>query len=244
MTLYLIGLGLNLNSISCDAREKLNECDEIYLEGYTVDFPYELENLKESLNLDFEVLNRNNVENDFLIKKALNKKIALLVYGDVLSATTHSSLILDCKKNKIDYQIYHNASILLSISQTGLQLYKFGKISSMPKWEKSYEPDSFLDYILENQRINAHSLLLIDIGLKFDDALTQLEKSCNLKNFNLEKFIVISNSGTNKQKVYYETVESLRNINSINLPFCFIIPSKLHFLEEEFLNEVKENINP
>ncbi|MDD4563857.1 MAG: hypothetical protein PHF09_03210, partial [Candidatus Nanoarchaeia archaeon] len=90
--------------------------------------------------------------------------------------------------------------------------------------------------------INAHSLLLIDIGLKFDDALTQLEKSCNLKNFNLEKFIVISNSGTNKQKIYYETVESLRNINSIHLPFCFIIPSKLHFLEEEFLNEIKEKI--
>jgi len=242
MTLYLIGLGLNLNSISCDAREKLNECDEIYLEGYTVDFPYELENLKESLNLDFEVLNRNNVENNFLIKKALNKKIALLVYGDVLSATTHSSLILDCKKNKIDYQIYHNASILLSISQTGLQLYKFGKISSMPKWQKSYEPDSFLDYILENQKINAHSLLLIDIGLKFKEAFTQLEKSSKLRNLNLDKIIIVSNSGTNKQKIYYENVESLRDINSINLPFCFIIPSKLHFLEDEFLNEIKEKI--
>lgn len=242
MVLYLIGLGLNLNSISCDAREKLNECDEIYLEGYTVDFPYDIDELRKSLDLNFEVLNRNNVENDFLIKKALNKKIALLVYGDVLSATTHSSLILECKKTKTNYQIYHNASILLSISQTGLQLYKFGKISSMPKWQKSYEPDSFLDYILENKKINAHSLLLIDIGLKFDDALTQLEKSCNLRNFSLENLIVISNSGTQNQKIYYDSFENLRNINSINLPFCFIIPSKLHFLEEEFLNEIKEKI--
>jgi len=132
----------------------------------------------------------------------------------------------------------------LSISQTGLQLYKFGKTSSMPKWQKSYEPNSFLNYIIENQKVNAHSLLLIDIGLKFKEALVQLEKSCELKNLNLDKIIVVNNSGTINQKIYYESINIFKNVNSIKSPFCFIIPSKLHFLEEEFLNEVKENINP
>lgn len=235
MTFYLIGLGLDLNSISCNAKEILKKCDKIYLEGYTVDFPYKIESLKKELDVNLEILERKLVEDEHLLKEAKTQNIALLVYGDSLSATTHTQLIIGCKKKEIDYQIFHNTSILISIAQTGLQLYKFGKISSMPKWQKSYQPTSFLDYVIENQKINAHSLILIDIGLKFNDSLTQLKEACKLKDFNLEKTIVINNSGLKTQKIYYDSIENLEKINNIQPPFCLIIPSKMHFLEQEAL---------
>jgi len=40
MTFYLIGLGLDLKSISVDALDIIKKCKKVYLEDYTVDFPY------------------------------------------------------------------------------------------------------------------------------------------------------------------------------------------------------------
>jgi len=38
--LYLIGLGLDRNGISKEGQLILSKCHKVYLEGYTVDFPY------------------------------------------------------------------------------------------------------------------------------------------------------------------------------------------------------------
>ena len=238
MGFNLIGLGLGLNSITKEAQEVLNNCEKVYLEGYTVDFPYEIEDLKKSLGLEIEVLERGPVEDEHLLEEAKEKEIALLVYGDSLSATTHTQLILACKKAGVKYKIFHNASILIAIAQTGLQLYKFGKTPSMPKWQKSFEPTSFLDYYLENQKSGAHTLLLTDIGLDLKNAVEQLEKACKEKDCKIEKIVVISNAGLETQKIYYDSVENLKE-KEISMPFCLILPGEMHFLEEEALEEFK-----
>jgi len=112
------------------------------------------------------------------LSKAEKSKIALLVYGDSLSATTHIQLILECKKREIPYKIFHNASIMTTIAETGLSLYKFGKTTSMPNWkEHTNKPTSFMNYIKDNQSISAHSLVLTDIGLEINNAITQLLES-------------------------------------------------------------------
>jgi len=239
MTFYLIGLGLRINSISCDARENLNKCDKIYLESYTVDFPYSVEELSKTLGVDIEVLEREAVEDEHLIEEARKKDIALLVYGDSLSATTHTQLIMECKKREVEYKIFHNASILIAIAETGLQLYKFGKIPSMPKWQKSYKPTSFLNYYLENKETDAHTLLLVDIGLDIDDALGQLESACNEKGCEINKLIVISNAGLENQKIYYDSVGNLKSLGVVK-PYCFILPGKMHFVEAEALESYME----
>ena len=41
--LYLIGLGLNEKSISKESLASAKKCEKLYLEGYTVDFPYDIE---------------------------------------------------------------------------------------------------------------------------------------------------------------------------------------------------------
>lgn len=239
MGFNLIGLGLGLNSITKEAQDALKNCDKIYLESYTVNFPYNIEDLKKSLGLEIEVLERGYVEDEHLLEEAKNKEIALLVYGDSLSATTHTQLILACKKAGVDYKIFHNASILIAIAQTGLQLYKFGKTPSMPKWQKSFEPTSFLDYYLENQKYGAHTLLLTDIGLDVKSAIEQLERACEEKECEVEKIIVISKAGLESQKILYDTLENLKE-KEVIMPFCLILPGEMHFLEEEALEEFRE----
>ena len=149
-------------------------------------------------------------------------------------ATTHITLIQECKKQGLEFQIIHNASILDAVAETGLQLYKFGKITSIPK----FKANSFIEVIKENQSINAHSLILIDIGLEFKNALEILEKLVKEKDVNIEKLIICSQLGTINKKIVYGTFEELKQQN-IKAPFCFIIPNKFHFFEKEFL----ENVN-
>jgi len=234
MTFYLIGLGLDKNSISTKAVEALKKCSVVYLENYTVDFPYHKKELEKSLGKSVMPLSREEVESEDFLRDAKKKNIALLVYGNPLSATTHISLILNCKKNKISYEIIHAESVLIAIAESGLQLYKFGKTASMPKWQKNYEPDSFYDIILQNQKIKAHTLLLTDIGLSVKEALEQLEQVSKKRNVSVEKIVICSHVGTNQSKIYFDFVKKLKN-KKIKLPFCIIIPSELHFIEEEAL---------
>ena len=236
MAFYLMGTGLDKNSISADAIKILKSCDKIYLENYTVNFPYTTQELEDSLNIKISEINREEVENESIINEAVEKNITLLIYGDPLSATTHIQLILACKKQNIDYQIFHNASIMTAISETGLQPYKFGKTPSMPNWkEHTNKPTSFVKIIEENKSIGAHTLILTDIGLELKEALNQSEKTIKIG-----KIIVLSNAGTKNQKIFYDSPKNLKE-KKIQMPFCLIIPGKLHFLEEEALEKLKEN---
>ena len=240
MTFYLIGIGLNKKSTSADALKILKTCNKIYLENYTVNFPYSLKELKKELGLKLIELKRKTAEDESIIKEAKNKNIALLIYGDSLSATTHIQLILECKKQKVQYHIFHNASIMTAIAETGLQLYKFGKTASMPNWEEhTNKPTSFISYIKENQSIKAHTLILIDIGLEITNAINQLKEASKKEKINVpEKIIVCSNIGTRNQNIFYDTPNNIRE-EEIKMPFCLIIPSEMHFLEEEALKKLK-----
>ena len=239
MTLYLVGIGMDKNSISADALGVLKSCDKVYLENYTVNFPYKIQEIEKILNLKITELNRTKVENESIITEAKNSDIALLVYGDSLSATTHIQLILECKKQKIPYKIFHNASIITTVAETGLSLYKFGKTASMPNWEEhTNKPTSFMNYIKENQSTHSHTLILTDIGLKIGDAISQLKEASKKENTELpKKIIAISNAGTSQQKIFYNTLDEIQK-QKIPMPFCLIIPTELHFLEEEALGEL------
>ena len=233
--LYLIGLGLNERGISKEGLLALKKCHKVYLENYTVDFPYDID----ELNLDREILplDRKEVESMKLIKEAKSRKIALLVYGCPLFATTHMTLIKDAQEQGVRTKVIYTASIFDGIAETGLQLYKFGKITSMPKWTKSYEPDSFLEIVEENKSIGAHSLILIDIRMSFKKALVQLETALFNKGLEIDKLIVCSRIGSLEKedsKIAYGKINELRQ-KDFDLPVCFIIPSELHFLEQEIL---------
>jgi diphthine synthase len=232
--LYIIGLGLNIESMSLEGRACIEKCSKVYVEGYTVEFPYSFDELEKTLNTHIHILKREAVEGDFL-EEAQNTNIGLLVYGSPLFATTHISLINDARKKNIKVKIVYAASVFDALAESGLQLYSFGKVASMPAWKKGYEPDSFIDTIVKNNSIDAHSLVLIDIGVDFKVGIAQFLEACTRKNLECKKMLVGSQAGSKCAQFYYGSIDTLKNLD-VKAPYCFVIPGKLHFLEEEMLH--------
>ena len=224
--LYLIGLGLNIKGISQQGLEAVNRCEKVYLEFYTVDFPYSKEELEKILGKEVILADRDFVESLKIVEVAKDSDIALLVYGSPLTATTHITLIEEAKKQEIKIEIIHNASIFDAVAETGLQIYKCGKIISIP----GFEAESFIEVIKENLGIGAHSLILVDIGIEFENALERL------RNIDVDKLVVCSALGTKDSRIYYGTLKELET-KKVKKPFCFIVPGKLHFGEEEVLKK-------
>lgn len=237
--LYLIGLGLNVDGISTYGLETVKRCKRVYLENYTVDFPYSVGELQGIIDKKIIEAGREKVESLELVDEAKKMDVALLIYGSPLTATTHISLIQEAKRLGVRYKIIYNASILDAIAETGLQLYKFGKITSMPKWQekKNFTPDSFMKTVQENMSMKAHSLILTDIGLEFQDAMEQLEKSSKAYKITLPKMLVCQAIGTKLKKIIYGEIGELKKFKGIKNPFCLVLPSKLHFIEKEVVEE-------
>ncbi len=235
--LFISGLGLDEKGISQRGLEAVKKCRKIYLENYTVNFPYPLNNLEKNIGKKIIPAGREFVEGDNLIKEAKKENICLLVYGSPLTATTHISLIQEAEKKKVKYEIIYSASVIDAVAETGLQVYKFGKIASMPKWSENFRPASFIEIIKKKKKINAHSLILIDIGLELKEALEELEESGKGK-IKLKKIAICSGLGTKDRKIVYRDIKNLKNVR-IKKPYCIILPSKLHFMEEEVLKKFR-----
>jgi diphthine synthase len=239
--LYLIGLGLDLKDISFKAIEIIKECSKVYLESYTNELPYSAYDLEKLIGKKITKADREFIEQKAhtLIDESKKQNIALLIYGSPLSATTHTDLILRAKEEGVEAKILHNSGIFVAVASTGLQLYKFGKTASLPAWKKNYTPTSFIDIVMENQTIKAHTLILVDIGLSCNDAISQLEEASKDK-INFDKMIICSLLGTDKEKIYYDSMHELKKkAEKIQAPFCFIIPSDLHFKEQEMLEKLE-----
>lgn len=238
--LYVIGLGLDIKDISLKALGIIKKCKNVYLESYTTEFPYNIKELEKIIKKKVIKADRDAIENnaEVIIEKSKNNDVAILIYGDPLSATTHTDLILRVKKANLKIQILHNSSIITAVADTGLQLYKFGKIASIPKWQINYKPESFYDIFKENQAIKAHTLFLIDIGLKVGEALGYIKDIAKQRQDDLtSKLIVVcSRLGTEKPTIIKGEIEELIK-KKFPKPACIIIPSALHFMEAEMLEE-------
>ena len=233
---YLIGLGLNEKGYSREAYDAITKCKKIYVDNYTIEFPYEMKNLEKQFPKEkFILLNREAVEGLEFLSEAKKIDVALLVYGSPLTATTHITILKEAKTNKIKTKVIYSASILDAIAETGLQIYKFGKITSMP----NFEAESFIGIVKENLKTNAHSLILIDINMEYLIALERLEKLLKKNKIETEEIVVCSKLGTEDQKIFYGEIPKLRN-KKIEAPFCFIIPGELHFMEKEFLENYQK----
>ena len=243
--LYLIGLGLSFKDLSVRSLDILNKCSEVYLENYTSASDFSLKQLDGLLKKKVIVLAREAVETDkpFLLS-AKRRNVALLIYGDVLSATTHTEILLDAKQRGIETKVLHAPSVLTAIAETGLSLYKFGKTASIPFWEDGFEPESFFDILSQNQRIGAHTLFLLDLRpeqkkfMKIAEAIQMLLKIARKRKSKLftqsTHCIGCSNLGTKMQIIKAGTAEQL-NKKRFGTPACLIVPAKLAEYELEAL---------
>lgn len=231
--LFLIGLGLfDENDLSLRAIEAIKSCHAIYCELYTANWQGDLKKLEKIAGRKIQLLPREIVESDFLLREAKKKNIALLVPGDPLVATTHYQLIVDTKKNKIKTQIIHSSSIYTAVAETGLSIYKFGRTTTLAYPEHGYEPQSPYDMILQNRRFGLHTLVLLDTqkgGMTISDAidiLSKMDKEEILK----RKIVIAANLG-GSPIIKYGYAHELK----IDEHGTVIVPGILNYNEEEAL---------
>ncbi|NIM47458.1 MAG: diphthine synthase [Candidatus Aenigmarchaeota archaeon] len=237
--LYLIGLGLNdENDLTLKAIEIAKKC-ECFIELYTSVWKGSLDNLKEIIKKDIKILNRADLEEnlELFIEKTKENDVALFVPGDPLAATTHIDIVYEAKRKKIPVKIIHNASIFSAIGEAGLQLYKYGKVATIPL---SGKIKNVKDALKRNKRLGLHTLLLLDIDLennifmKVADAIKILLKKKVIKE--TDQIIAFSNAGGDS-KLFYDSARGFK-MKHIESPAVLIIPGRLHFREKDFLEVI------
>ncbi len=242
MTLYIIGIGLNdEKDITIKGLEAIKKCKKLYLDVYTSKINCSIKTLEKFYKKKITLANREILENksNLIVNEAKKQNIALLVIGAPLAATTHVNFILECKKNKIKYEIIENASIYSAIGVTGLFLYKFGRTSTIPLDNEDVK--SCYEVYLMNNKNKLHTLFLLDI--KENRPMTVNEGVYYLIKNGLDEntFLVGCGAlGSRDPEIVYAKVKDLLNYKFKKYPQCLIIPSELHFMEQEVLNLYKK----
>jgi len=230
--LYLIGLGINdEDDMPIKAVNILKRCDKIYYENFTSNWKGDIKNLEKLAHKKITSLTREKVESDFLIKEALREDVALLVPGDPLTATTHIELMMEAKKQDIPVGIIHASSIYTAVAETGLQIYKFGRTTTLPGVQEKFKPTSPIDTIKENRKSGLHTLVLLDINMTAIEGLKVLQE-----HFGGEKVAVCCNLGGKDKIIRYGNISDLIKDKKLDIsPSALILPGQLHFKEEEAL---------
>ena len=248
--LYIISLGLSdYRDMSLKALETAKKCDRLYAEFFTTKMDTGIKDLENLIGEKIKEAKRSDLEEDSwkIIKEAKNLNVGILVGGDALSATTHTALLLEARKKGIQCMVIHGSGIFTAVAETGLFLYKFGRVVTIPYPKENYSPDSFYGFALQNKKIGLHTLMLLDVQseakkyMDVHDGLRILMKAEKKKGKRLfgpsTKFVAACSVGGKNQRIRYGTVKSLLEDKSLkrNTPAVIILPAKLNFAEEEFL---------
>jgi len=244
--LWLIGLGPgDLNRMSVAALAAAKSAEYRFLEGYTALLPpSELANLEMVVG-PWELRMRSSVESpDELLDLAENHRVALLVVGDPLQATTHVDLQLRCTQRNIPCHVEHGISITTIVTGAiGLQSYRFGRQSTFAYPYGDYLPTSPLEVILENKERGLHTLALLDLdpsGMGEDEqqpmtpeiAVDVLRKMAEKLDVNVEEWVLVlcSDMGTNEARVKVGSAKEISVVTGGRI-HCLLIPAELHDVE-------------
>lgn len=240
MVLYLIGIGLfDEKDITVRGLEIVRQCKYIYLEIYTSKLSCSIEKLEELYGKEIILADRNLIENRAeteILAKAKDSDVAVLIIGDVFSATTHADLRARAIEKNIQVHIVHNASVLTAVGIIGLELYKFGKVTSIPFANSDIiSPITAYD---ANKKIGLHTLFLLDLNPSENRYMTINDGLNYLTDKGIpDKTICVGAAalGSEKPDIFAGTISKVKNHKFIVYPQCFVIPGDLHFVEEECL---------
>ncbi len=248
MALYIIGIGLgNEKDITVKGLEAVKRCKKVYLENYTSVMGCSAKKLERFYGKKITPANREMSEQgaDHIIKEAKDKDIAFLVTGDPFSATTHIELLKSALYSRVKVEVINNASVLTAIGITGLQLYKFGRTTSIPFIEEHPNLETPYKVYRQNKLLDMHTLFLLDLQpeqgrfMSINEALGILEKIEKKKK---EKVIYdnlpvvgCARLGSDDFIIKYGKLGNIKKFDFGKPPHCLIIPGKLHFSEEEML---------
>jgi len=249
--LILIGLGLfDERDVTLRGMEEAKKADRVYIELYTSKWHGDLKKLEKLIDKEIEVLTRKDLEenSEKIIEQAKNQSVAVFVQGDALVQTTHTSLIQEAKKLRIETKIIHNASIISAVGETGLHSQKFGSYVTIPFSEKTKGklPESIYEIIKMNKSKGLHTLCLLDVVaeenkyMSVNEAmkiLLAIEEKRKERVFTKEtEVVVFARAGNDEKKIIYGKVGSLLEKDFGEPPAVLIITGLLHFTEKETLS--------
>lgn len=249
--LYLIGLGLyDERDITWRGVDAARSCEAVYLERYTSPWRGSVERLERLTGKSITELRRSNLEENSkeLLEEAKKRDVAVLVPGDPLVATTHSSLIIDARRKGIKTAVVHSSSVFSAVAETGLHIYKFGKTTTIAYPEENYFPESPYDVLAENLKSGAHTLFLLDVKAEQGrymtineaiDVLLKLGKKKGRKAFSQKTACVGVARLGGKTKIVFKPAGELQGEDMGEPPHILIVPGELHFSEEEYLKGLR-----
>lgn len=257
--LYLVGAGIYDTFEMGNSIDILKKCDIIYIERFTSPISDNfIQILKSTLEpgKKIEFVKRWFVEDGRQIldeSKTLN--IGLVSYGDPTIATTFTELRIRAVRNDINVKVIHAASGITSlVGESGLQIYKIGKLVTM--MEERQSALSVYTTIFNNLNLNCHTIILTEYRqdedgsvffMKPNDVISRLlevEKDIMYEFVSEDSFlIVLSRIGTDRQRIVSGKIKSLLDIHYGEGPHAIIFPSKLHFTEEDAIMNLTEIIN-
>jgi len=248
MTLNIIGIGLATEQdITVKGLEVVKRCDHVYLENYTSILQCSVKDLEKFYGKKIILADREMSEQGMgkIVEEAKDKDVAFLVVGDPFSATTHSEIFKTAREKKVKVMVVNNASVLTAVGITGLQLYKFGKTTSIPFIEDHPNLETPYNVIVENKKLGLHTLCLLD--LKPDQSrfmlvnealeiLENIEKKKKGRLVNKGLFVIgCARLGSDNYLIKCGKLSEIKDQDFGKPPHCLIIPGKLHFSEEESL---------
>jgi diphthine synthase len=252
--LTLIGLGLHDESdITVKGLEEAKSCDILFVEFYTSTMTgLGVEKLEALIGKKISVLERSDLEekSEELLERAKTQKVGLLVPGDPLISTTHIHLRIEAKRMGIETRVIHNASIhSAGPSISGLQNYKFGRSATVAIPQEGFSPETPYDVIKENKERGLHTLLFLDIKVeggsrvqmtvnKAIKTLLEMEEKRKENVFTPGTLcVVLGNVGSDEPVMRAGAAEEIADGDFGPTPHSLIVPGKLHFMEEEYLEE-------
>jgi diphthine synthase len=249
--IIFVGLGLfDENDISLRGLREIKSADVVFAEFYTSLMPHlSVKKLEELIGKRMNVISRQVLEEESgkpLLKEAKKWKVAFLVPGDPLMATTHVDLRIRAERQGIRTRVIHGASIVsATMGLSGLQNYKFGKSVTIPFPQKNVISETPYKTILENQAMNLHTLCLLDMKAEEKRYMTikeglqllltvEKEKEKNLITLNT-LIVGIARAGSTKPIVKAGYLREVIDFEFGEPPHTLVFPSRLHFMEAEAL---------
>ena len=231
--LYFVGIGFREDDVSVRGLEVIKSCDYVYLDNYT-SIGCDVKKLEKFYGKKIILADRNLVEGtDEIVSRAEKSKVCFLVFGDIFSATTHVDLLMRAKK----VEFIHGPSILTAVGVTGLSLYKFGAVVSIPFDLKVKSP---VDVFKKNFKNGLHTLFLLDLDPSGGKFLSISEACKYLVSNKVSKdslAVGCVRLGFKDFEIKVGKLKELVKFKSSKFPQCLIVPGKMHFMEEDVLRE-------
>ncbi len=249
--LVFVGLGLfDEKSISIRGVEEMREANTVFAELYTSIMPgLSIQRLEGIAGKEIKTVFRRTLEEENgkpILQEAKKGKVAFLVPGDPLIATTHVDLRIRAENQGIKTRVIHGASIVSAVvGLSGLQNYKYGRSVTIPFPQRGFFSETPYKVILENRAMGLHSLCYLDIkaeeqrymtikeGLR---SLLDMEKKKNAHLITLNTLVLgVARAGSDNPKVKAGYLGYVMNHDFGDPPHTLVFPAKLHFMEAEAL---------